>query len=336
MRVRVWAAGAMLAVSAGTLAAQDAQCTGGQVESRDGCQLAVDLFKFVMPQLGTGFAGGNAVMGQGGVLGGLGHFSIGLRATVVSGDSPDLKTINTSITGIQPARDIPTNKGASYAGFTASGAGAGAEAALGLYKGYQMGFGRIGGIDALISATYMPSLKDNNSGVEIKPSSSALKLGFGARVGILEDHGLIPAVSFTYLKRDLPEIEVVGYEAGNDTINATGLTVKTTAWRLVASKGLLKVLTVAAGFGSDTYNSKADVRVRILDTGVDQTRSIALASDQTRTSLFLDAQVNLFLLKLIGEVGQVSGGSVKTYNTFSGKTPNDSYNYMAIGLRVGF
>jgi hypothetical protein len=69
---------------------------------------------------------------------------------------------------------------------------------------------------------------------------------------------------------------------------------------------------------------------------VDQTRSIALASDQTRTSLFLDAQVNLFLLKLIGEVGQVSGGSVKTYNTFSGKTPNDSYNYMAIGLRVGF
>ncbi|HZF73263.1 MAG TPA: hypothetical protein VEZ51_07515, partial [Gemmatimonadaceae bacterium] len=38
--------------------------------SQDACQKAIDLFKYMAPQLGTAIAGGNPTLGQGGNLGG--------------------------------------------------------------------------------------------------------------------------------------------------------------------------------------------------------------------------------------------------------------------------
>src|SRR2546423_1878778 len=50
--------------------------------SQDACQMAVDVFQVMAPQLGLALAGGNATLGRGSALGGPGHFSIGLRANV--------------------------------------------------------------------------------------------------------------------------------------------------------------------------------------------------------------------------------------------------------------
>src|SRR3712207_289161 len=63
----------------------DQQCTnpanvGSGLEGGDACQKALDLFRYFNPQLGMLIAGGNATLGQGGVLGGLGRFSLTLRA----------------------------------------------------------------------------------------------------------------------------------------------------------------------------------------------------------------------------------------------------------------
>ena len=51
--------------------------------SQDACQKAIDLFQYMAPQLGAAITGGNATLGQGGSLGGLGHFSAGLRINAV-------------------------------------------------------------------------------------------------------------------------------------------------------------------------------------------------------------------------------------------------------------
>src|SRR5205085_2874134 len=56
--------------------------------ARDACQKAIDLFKYMAPQLGTAIAGGNPTLGQGGNLGGLGHFSAGIRLNAVQGNIP--------------------------------------------------------------------------------------------------------------------------------------------------------------------------------------------------------------------------------------------------------
>jgi hypothetical protein len=52
--------------------------------------------------------------------------------------------------------------------------------------------------------------------------------------------------------------------------------------------------------------------------------------------MFADLSINLLILKLTGEIGQVSGGTINTYNTFSGKQAADSRVYGSVGARFGF
>ena len=52
--------------------------TSGSAQSnalQDACQQTYDLFTFLAPQLGISLAGGNATLGTGSTLGGIGHFS---------------------------------------------------------------------------------------------------------------------------------------------------------------------------------------------------------------------------------------------------------------------
>ncbi|MBA3891100.1 MAG: hypothetical protein H0X64_11280, partial [Gemmatimonadaceae bacterium] len=66
---------------------------------------------------------------------------------------------------------------------------------------------------------------------------------------------------------------------------------------------------------------------------------IVLDQDLTRTNYFLDVSMNLPFIKLVGEIGQVSGGTLPTgttHNTFSGGDVTKSRTYGSVGLRFGF
>ena len=58
--------------------------------AQDACQQAFDVYQFMAPQLGLALTGGIATAGQGGVLGGLGHLSVGLRVNGFHGKIPDV------------------------------------------------------------------------------------------------------------------------------------------------------------------------------------------------------------------------------------------------------
>ena len=93
----IFAAALALAGAAGAAAAQDgavrSECQQGGIKqyANDLCQKAVDIFTLVAPQFGTSIAGGNAVLGTGGHLGGLGHFSVGVRLNAIKGTIPDFE-----------------------------------------------------------------------------------------------------------------------------------------------------------------------------------------------------------------------------------------------------
>src|SRR3954462_12183278 len=103
MKKHLVVAGVVVALSASSLLAQGGGLTqskcaaGGTVlgfpdatrVAQDACQQAYDLYQFMSPQLGLGLAGGNATIGQGSVLGGLGHLSVGIRGNVFSGLLPE-------------------------------------------------------------------------------------------------------------------------------------------------------------------------------------------------------------------------------------------------------
>jgi hypothetical protein len=325
---------AAASLTAASLGAQiDTQrCPSGttaQRVSQDACQKAIDLFEYMAPQLGTSITGGNATLGQGGNLGGLGHFSFGLRVNAVEGSLPQIQDIALSTNGATntPAIDTKTQILPMPT----------ADLAIGIFKGLPLAITNVGGVDLLVSAAYLPEF--DGSGVSVKVPNGSLKLGYGARVGILQESLLVPGVSVSYLVRDLPTVNIAG-NSGGDSLYVNNLSLKTKAWRVTASKSLL-LFGLAAGFGQDKYDASTDVSAHVAartipPTGAVTTAPISLAQNLTRTNVFADLSMNLLLFKLTGEIGQVSGGTINTYNTFNGKQPADSRIYGSVGARFGF
>src|SRR5438093_4751547 len=107
---------AVTLLSFGVATAVEAQtvspnCPGGAPNSpqqivQDACQQAIDLFNYMRPQLGIAIAGGNATLGQGGTLGGLPHFTLGLRANVLQGSVPQV--VQPATNGAQQRNPYPT------------------------------------------------------------------------------------------------------------------------------------------------------------------------------------------------------------------------------------
>jgi len=342
MKVRLFFSLAAIALAATSASAQDTGlCPAGTVSgplsipdnaraSQDACQKSIDLFEYVAPQLGTAIAGGNATLGHAGSLGGLGHFSLGLRVNAVQGSLPQAQNVTPSVNGAQSDNfetksqllPMPT-----------------ADLAIGIFKGIPLALTNVGGVDLLVSASYLPEFNSDN--VSVKVPDGSLKLGYGVRVGILQESLLVPGVSVSYLRRDLPTVNLAAASDNGDSIAVDNLSLKTKAWRVMASKSLL-MFGLAAGFGQDKYESSALIHGSVgAQPPFTTTRTSASATgpitqDLTRTNIFADLSINLLILKLTGEIGQVSGGTINTFNTFSGKQAADSRIYGSVGARFGF
>jgi hypothetical protein len=338
-----------IAAALSLLAASDVQAQSGGLQTpvcppgtnaatrvaQDACQQAYDVYQFMAPQLGLAIVGGNATLGQASTLGGLGHFSIGLRGNAFKGDLPDVQNFTQRTTGATPAVTLPTKT--QFIGLPA------ADVAIGVFGGLPLALTNVGGVDLLVSATFVPTITQNN--VTITPKQN-LQLGYGARIGLLSESIIVPGVSLTYLKRDLPTTSIVGSATYTSvatgpttaTFSITDAKVNTSAWRLVASKSLI-FFGVAAGVGQDKYENQATVAATVqgtLPTPFTQTLSVpATKQTLTRTNYFFDASMNLLLLKLTAEVGQVSGGTVDTYNAFQAGRADAARTYFSVGARLG-
>jgi hypothetical protein len=311
------------------LRSAEAQCTGtptsGSQATEDARQQAHDVFQYMAPQLGLAIAGGSPTLGQPSVLGGLGHFSIGLRGNALAGHLPQVDQFQTSCTGAQ-TQTLPTAE--QVLGLP------GVDAAIGVFKGLPLGVTKVGGIDVLLSASYIPELDTDH--IDVTVPEGSLKIGYGARVGLLQESLLVPGVSVSLLRRELPVVNLVG-ASGNNSLAVNNLSVKTTAWRVVASKSLL-LFGLTAGMGRDSYDQSADVTATVQAPAPFGTQSSTINPSQSlsRTNMFAGVSLGLPLLKLSGEVGRVSGGTITTVNNFDGKAAADSRMYASLGLRFGF
>ena len=301
----------------------------------DACHKGADIFTMLVPQLGSGLAGGNTTPGQGGTLGGFPHFVIALRAT----GSPDAAlpdfnavTFNTGLlAGPAPApSNIPIKKQAF--GLAA------VDAAVGIFGGINLGVGSIGGIDALVSASYIPEY--TGSGITVK-ADSPLSLGFGARLGLFDGTAVLPSVGVSYLQRSMPKTTIIATAGSSGTVTIKDFDLKTTSWRITASQTLL-ILGLNAGYGEDTYDATTSFSA-VVNAGAPLNSTVNLPSTSvsgkmTRTNWFVGATVNLLILKLFGEYGQLSGGNLATLNQFGGvnNAPNDNKTYYSAGVRIGF
>jgi hypothetical protein len=290
-------------------------------------QQAADLFQYMAPQIATAIAGGSPTLGQTSTVGGLGHFNIGVRATALRGSLPKVDQFPTCYTGAV-STTLPTG--------TQVVPGVGADAAIGIFGGLPLALTNVGAVDLLLSATYLPEVDENN--VRVTLPDGSLKIGYGARIGLLSESIIVPGVSLSYLRRDLPTLNMSANSGVADSLFVTGLKLKTTSWRLEASKSLL-MFGVFGGVGRDEYKSSVDeVRASVgapIIGRANQALTPAPAQSLDRTNYFAGVKLNLLIFKIAAEIGQASGGEVTTFNTFSGSAPNAARTYGSLGIRFG-
>lgn len=183
-----------------------------------------------------------------------------------------------------------------------------------------------------MSAQYVPSFSSDQ--VSLDPSSN-FQFGFGARIGLLSESIAFPGVSFTWIERDLPTINATALSGVNDadSLSISNLKVRTQAWRIVASKSLI-AFSVAAGIGRDMYKQSATLKGSVTQAGLRGSESFNADQTLNRTNMFADLSLNLPALKIVAEVGNAMGGTVATYNSFSGGRADRSQFYGSLGLRL--
>ena len=306
----------------------NSQCTA--TVTQDACQKAIDVFKFLAPQLGAVIAGGNTTLGVGGTLGGLGHVYVSGRATAVSANIPRVDQVTPATSGAR-SDNYPTQS--QIAGIPQ------ADIAVGLFPGIPLGVTNVGGIDLLGSVSYLPSI--NASGVHMSTPNGSVKFGGGVRVGIVQESILFPGVSVSYLRRGLPTVDLVSSNSAGDSLHINNIDVTTDSYRIVASKTLL-FLGLAIGAGQDRYNTSASGSAYVAARGVagvgtpaQSVGPISLAQTMTRTTYFADGTLNLPFFKIIGEIGRTNSVNVPTFNTFAGSSAGAALTFGAVGVRLG-
>ena len=298
----------------------DPSIVGVAHQGGDACQKVADLFKYMNMQLGTWVAGGNPTLGQGGTLGGLGHFAVGVRANVMKATIPKVNDIQVQ-SGPPVSTNIPSSD--KWVGLPS------VDVAVGVFKGFPLGLTNIGGIDALVNVSYLPSYTKNS--IHVGAQDGKWKLGFGGRLGIIQESLLLPGVGVSYMVRDLPTAELSGTDNSGNTVSISDYKIRTKQWRLTASKKVL-FLGLAAGVGQDKYDTKASLTYNVDGNTPDS--PIALHISPKRTNYFADLSFNLLLAHIVAEIGRVSGGDISTFNTFS-TSASDSRTYGSLGIRIG-
>lgn len=311
----------------------------------DACNKANDAFQLVAPQISALMAGGNASPSIGGTLGGFPHFNIGVRVNAVQSVLPrlDQATPGLGFSGAQ-ASNIPVTDALLIMPQV--------DAQVGLFKGFKLGLPipflgitNVLGVDALLSAAYMPSASAKAGANGIALDGGQLAIGYGARLGIFEESLLAPGLAVSYMLRPTPEV-TLDATRGGDTLGVRRFKVNTSSLRITASKTIPIIgLGLSAGIGQDVMDGDASLAVTAtplapLPTArVRATYNTTMAST-TRRNVFVGASFKILIVRLAAEVGYVSGGTnPRLVNAFLDGSdlarPMDRRRYATIAARIG-
>ena len=309
---------AVAAACAGPALAQNSECAGVTTldGARETCNVAVDVARAYHPIAGLLISGGNPVLGSGGASGRLGSFSITLRTNLVTLSIPDLTTAGSG--GPVPQDDQIVAPAPLVEGH------------VGLFRGLASG---LLAVDLLAALQLVPN-EDVSDEIRVDPDAPSigpvsLGTGFGVRVGVLPEDGVLPGVSVSVMRRSIPRVGFGDLATGDDV--AADVRLSSTNVRLTAGKKFA-VLAVAGGLGWSRYGGDASATY---DGGLAGPQTVVLELSQTRMLMFLDAGLDFGLVKLVGEIGRQSGKDQQLGTTFTGFDDTKGTTFYSVGLRVG-
>jgi len=282
------------------------------------CTAAIDGAEIFHPVAGLLVSGGNPVLGSIGTLGGFGHFALTARVNGTEVVTPDLSYDGSTTTVGQGDKILaPTPL---------------VEGAIGIFGG--VGPMHFLAIDALGSALLLPTTQI--SGLKVDPGAQeiggvALGLGYGGRVGVIRGEAMIPSVSLSVMRRDMPRVAYGDFTGGNKY--SYGVDLHATNVRAVAGYHLA-VFNLGAGFGWDKYTGTAEIAFAPTVGPAQNLNDIEL--DNTRTMAFLTTGLELPIVKLGMEAGYQFGGGQNLATTFTGNDPSQRRLFAGGGVRLTF
>jgi hypothetical protein len=152
-------------------------------------------------------------------------------------------------------------------------------------------------------------------------------------VGIFGGRAIIPSLSVSAMRRDVPRITYGNVTSGGDNYSYS-VDLHATNLRAVAGYHLA-LFSVGAGLGWDKYTGSADISFVPQSAPLAQTiKNIDL--DNSRTMAFLQASADLPVLKIGLEAGYQFGKDQNLATSFQGNNPSDSRVFAGLGLRLAF
>lgn len=313
---------AMLAAPAVASAQDNAECVGqswsGYTQAKNLCNIAVDATHYFHPQLGLAISGGNPVVGSFRPLGGLGHLFIGVRATAFKTATPNLSA-DGSTTTVPQGDSIPLGAPTIDAG-------------IGLFRGLSHG---LLGLDLLGSVVAIPN---DQQDLHVDPNASTMgnfsyKIGYGARIGIFRGGFPIPSVTASWMHRQIPTVRFGDIPSGDNYSYQLGLTA--TNLRLMAGWHVL-FFDIGGGIGRDKYTGDAEIQFLNPDPLDNTVKTIPIALDVSRSTIFADIGMNLLFLKIGAEIGKQMDHDLATASDFQGIDPKKGKTYASATVRFQF
>lgn len=305
-----------LVLAATPAVAQNAECSPYAGQAANVCNASVDATRYFHPLMGLAISGGNPLIGSGRPLGGLGHFAIGLRGTIMEAELPDL-----SYDGSTP--EVPAGETVPFGAPTI-------DAAVGIFNGVGPG---LLAIDVLGSVVTVPK---NIDGLTVDPDAStigdfAYELGYGVRVGVIRGGGPIPAISLSYNKRGTPNLKYGDVNAGDDYSYA--MNVDAVNWRATAGWSL-GLVELGIGVGKDKYTG--DAQIQFIDPTGPTTETIDMELDTDKTVAFGNLGFNVGLMRLGLEAGWQGAGDQEFTTDFEGIDLDAGQYFGGISFRLQF
>jgi hypothetical protein len=321
----------LVAVAALTATRANAQCSGGAA-ARDACRKMIDLVNFLSPQYAAALAGGNPTQSQSGSLGGLGKVAVDIRSTRVIGAMPNIGDQGFATTGETKS---------TYSSPSALIPALSVDMAFGLFRGFDVGSTYVGGVDGLLTATYMSEL--SNSSVDVALEGSNTNFGFGARLGLMEETARLPGLALSYVHRDMPRDSIIASsKVGNGvtlvggTIMANGLLVTVNSLRLTAGKQFGRI-DLSGGVGQDKYMSSARVTATVITPPFGpQTSTGSTSFQMTRSNVFVGGAFTAGMFKFVGEYGMATGGTAPSAVNDFGSALNQARSYFTLAAKIAF
>jgi hypothetical protein len=278
------------------------------------CQAVVDVFDYLAPQLAAVLDGGTQAPGLGASSSGAYRVTFSVRANLLQGSLPNLGSYS------PPSSFAPTTVEADAARLTLPVV----DASLHLFDGVTAGRTKVGGVDLLLSGAYLRAFSGGSTSLKLR--SGSFRVGYGARVTLLEEGAVSPGLSVSWVRRDLPEMNLsTRYRAG--TLIIEDMKVKTSGWRVAGSKSLA-ALRIAAGVGQDGYESSAAIPFASYF-------GFTTSQNVRRTVYYGTVSTNMRFATLFADLGGVSGGKIETFNAFDGPAPGASRWLGSLGARIG-